>query len=296
MRSLARQGGFLQALRRALEAAGLTVLQIDHEDAPGQYELNLRHDEVLRSADHLMLVRLAGRALAEAHGAVFSCMPKPFADQPGSGLHVHASLWQDTGDGGPARNLFAGESSDPMHPQALSPLAQHFVAGLLAHSPALCALAAPTVNSYRRLAVRRTRSGTSWAPASISHGPNNRTAQVRTLADRIEWRLPDAAANPYLLSAGLIAAGLDGIDRALPLPPACRDDLFELDAPARAALGIGALPASLAEALDTFEASALLREALGPEAHREFLALGRAQWDEYAGHVSDWEWARWADA
>ncbi len=288
LQSLPRRLGFLHGLRSALEACGLTVLQADHEDAHGQYELNFLHDEALRSADHLMLFKLAAQALAEAEGAVFSTMPKPFADQPGSGLHLHVSLWAGK------QNLFAGPSADMMDPQALSPLAGHFIAGLLHHSAALCALAAPTVNSYKRLAVGKSLSGTSWAPAVVAQGPNNRTALVRTLAGRFEWRLPDASANPYLVTAGLIAAGLDGIDRGLAPPPPRTEDLFELTPAALAERGIPPLPASLGEAAEALAASTVLQSGLGPALHAELVRLHQAEWQAYARHVSPWELARYA--
>ena len=281
LKSLPRQLPFLQALRGALEAAGLEVEQIDHEDAHGQFELNFRFDEALRSADHLMLFKLAAHALAEQQGAVFSMMPKPFANQPGSGLHFHVSLWRA------GQSLFAGEGGQ------LSKLAEHFIAGMLAHSAALSALAAPTVNSYKRLVVGESLSGTTWAPAYVAHGPNNRTAMVRTLGDRFEWRTPDAAANPYLASAGLIAAGLDGIDRELTLPAACDDDLFALPPAAIRSRGIDLLPQSLGEAVDALESSEVMHAALGDTLHAEFVRLKRAEWIEYARHVSDWEHARY---
>lgn len=282
LKSLPRQLGFLQSLRAALESSGLTVLQIDHEDAHGQYELNFLHDEALRSADHLMLFKLAAQALAEQHGAVFSMMPKPFANQPGSGLHFHVSLWHD------GHTLFEGAGGMP-----LSPHAQHFIAGVLHHSAALSALASPTVNSYKRLVVGESLSGTSWAPAYVAHGPNNRTASIRTLKGRFEWRTPDAAANPYLATAGLIAAGLDGIDRRLELPHPCHDDLYTMSPAEIERRGIGLLPQSLGEAVDAFEASEMLHAALGETLHREFVRLKRAEWIEYARHVSDWEHQRY---
>jgi len=276
LKSLPRQAGFLHALRAALEAAGLDVLQIDHEDAHGQYEVNFAHDEALASADHLMLFKLAAHALAEAHGMVFSMMPKPFANQPGSGLHFHVSLWQ----GG----------------QPVDAVAKHFIAGVLAHAPALCAIAAPTVNSYKRLTVGESLSGTTWAPASIAHGPNNRTALVRTLPGRFEWRLPDASANPYLATAALIAAGLDGVDRRLDPGEAVHDDLFVMPQAEQRARGIGLLPQSLAEALDALAADAVVRGALGETLAAEFLRLKRAEWTEYARHVGPWELDRYAAA
>jgi glutamine synthetase len=175
-------------------------------------------------------------------------------------------------------------------------LLRHFVGGVLAHSAGLAALAAPTVNSYKRLVVGESITGTSWAPASVSHGPNNRTALVRTLPGRFEWRLPDAAANPYLATAGLIAAGLDGLERRLDPGPACDDDLFEASAQALHERGIVPLPQSLGEAAAALEADAVLCEALGPALAGQLIASQRAEWAAYARHVSDWELRRYADA
>jgi glutamine synthetase len=155
-------------------------------------------------------------------------------------------------------------------------------------------LAAPTVNSYKRLVVGESLSGTTWAPAYVAHGPNNRTALVRTLPGRFEWRVPDASANPYLATAGLIAAGLDGIDRELDPGAPCADDLFALTLPQIRQRGIPLLPQSLSEAIDTFESSELLHAALGDTLHHEFVRLKRAEWIEYARHVSPWEHQRYA--
>ncbi|RZS58275.1 type III glutamate--ammonia ligase [Sphaerotilus mobilis] len=297
LQSLPRQTPLLQALRAALEADGAQVQQIDHEDAHGQYELNFRHADVLTSCDRLMLFKLAAQRLAEQHGCTCSFMPKPWADQPGSGMHFHVSLW----DG--ERPVFEdldehGHLADPAYPagtpRTSDRLARHFVAGVLAHSAALCALAAPTVNSYKRLVVGESLSGTSWAPAYVAHGPNNRTALVRTLPGRFEWRLPDASANPYLAAAGLIAAGLDGIARQLDPGPAVSDDLFTLDLAAIRARGIAVLPQSLAEAADALADDSVLADALGATLHTQLLALQRDEALRYARHVSDWELARYA--
>jgi glutamine synthetase len=288
LKSLPRQQAFLAELADGLRACGLDVFQIDHEDAHGQYELNFMHDHALASADALMLFKLAAHALAERHGSVFSMMPKPFANQPGSGMHFHVSLWQGE------RGLFDAASADPGG--ALPALLRHFIGGVLAHSAALCAIAAPTVNSYKRLVVGESLSGTSWAPAVVAHGPNNRTALVRTLPGRFEWRLPDASANPYLASAALIAAGLDGIDRRLDPGAACTDDLFERTPAELAARGIGVLPQSLGEAVAALEADAVVRDALGTALAAEFIHLKRLEWTAYARHVSGWELDRYADA
>ncbi|MEP6503223.1 MAG: type III glutamate--ammonia ligase [Betaproteobacteria bacterium] len=286
LKSLPRQQPFLIELRLALEAAGMTVQQTDHEDAHGQYEINFENADALASADNVTLFKLAAHTLAERSGAVFSMMPKPFADQPGSGLHFHVSLWEGE------RCVFSNADGAA----GLSPLAGHFVAGVLAHSSALTALAAPTVNSYKRLVVGESITGTTWAPAYVAHGPNNRTAVVRTLDGRFEWRLPDASANPYLAIAGLIAAGLDGVDRALAPGAPCTDDLFALDLAQIRARGIPLLPQSLLEAVDALRADEVVRGALGAALADEFDRLKRLEWTAYARHVSAWELARYATA
>lgn len=281
LKSLPRQRAFIDELVAGLQACGLDVFQIDHEDAHGQYEINFLHADVLTSADRLMLFKLAAQAVAERHGSVFSMMPKPFANQPGSGMHFHVSLWDERS----GRGLFDGDSTT----------LRQFIGGVLAHSAALCAIAAPTVNSYKRLVVGESLSGTSWAPAYVAHGPNNRTALVRTLPGRFEWRLPDASANPYLASAALIAAGLDGIDRQLDPGPAMTDDLFELPLAEIRRRGIALLPQSLGEAADALEADDVIRAALGETLATQFAGLQREDWIAYARHVSAWEVARYAD-
>ena len=283
LKSLSRQAALLQQLRAALEACGLTVQQLDHEDAHGQYELNFEHGEALLSADRLMLFKLAAHALAEQHGAVFSMMPKPFADQPGSGMHFHVSLWQDR------RCLFEpGQGA-----QDLSALGQQFIAGVLAHSPALCALAVPTVNSYKRLAASASITGSTWAPAVVAHGPNNRTALIRTLPGRFEWRLPDASANPYLALAGLIAAGLDGIDCGLEPPSGATQDLTQI-APG-ALQGVARLPSHPGDAAAALLQSEVLSAALGRTAVEQIAALQQAEWRSYLAQISQWEYAQYAE-
>ena len=293
LKSLRRQLGFLQTLSSTLQACGLDVLQVDHEDAHGQFEVNFAYGDALLSCDRLMLFKMAAHALAEARGMVFSMMPKPFANQPGSGMHFHVSLWQRgsrDGDGDDdERCVFdAGLGSG-----SLSMLGRQFVAGVLHHAPALAALAAPTVNSYKRLTVGESLSGTTWAPAYIAHGPNNRTAMVRTLPGRFEWRLPDASCNPYLATAALVAAGLDGIDRQLDPGPDCTDDLFTWPMARLHAAGVKLLPQSLAEALDALQADEVISAVLGPTLQVEFLRLKRREWTAYARHVSAWELERY---
>ena len=294
LKSLPRQNEFLAQLVVGLKACGLDVFQIDHEDAHGQFEVNFIHSDALTSADNLMLFKMAAQALAEQRGMVFSMMPKPIANQPGSGMHFHVSLWEGAGDN--ARCLFQqrGAQRDGQRGGNLTAIGQHFIAGVLAHSAALCAIAAPTVNSYKRLMVGQTLSGTSWAPAYVAHGPNNRTALVRTLGGRFEWRLPDASANPYLATAAVIAAGLDGIDRKLDPGPACEDDLFELSLAQVRARGIALLPQDLNQALMALRGDEVICAALGDTLSGQFIDLKHAEWDAYRRHVSDWEVQRYA--
>jgi glutamine synthetase len=205
-------------------------------------------------------------------------------------MHFHVSLW--SGGKEDARCLFDTHGDD--HGRDLSSLGQHFIAGVLAHSAALCAVAAPTVNSYKRLVVGESISGTSWAPAYVAHGSNNRTALVRTLSGRFEWRLPDASANPYLATAALIAAGLDGIERKLDPGPACADDLFEVPLAQIRARGIEVLPQDLNEALRALRVDEVVCAALGETLTAQFIQLKNAEWTEYRQHVSDWEMQRYA--
>jgi glutamine synthetase len=193
---------------------------------------------------------------------------------------MHLSI----GDG--QRNLFQ-DKSDP-NGLELSPMAYQFMAGLLHHAPALTALCAPTINSYKRLVVGRSLTGATWAPAYISYGDNNRSTMVRIPKGRLELRLPDGACNPYLATAAVIAAGLDGIEKGMH-PGAPRNvNLYEWSEAQLKEAGIGLLPQNLNAALDALEADSVIREALGPVTD-EFLKFKRMEWIEYMRHVSDWE-------
>jgi glutamine synthetase len=279
-KGLSRTRAYLERLSDAMRASGLDVYQIDHEDANGQFELNYTYTDCLKSCDHFVFFKMASGEIANQMGMVCTFMPKPFANRPGNGMHMHLSL----GDG--ERNLF----SDPSDARGLelSPMAYHFLGGLLAHAPALAALCAPTVNSYKRLVVGRSLTGATWAPAYISYGDNNRSTMVRVPKGRLELRLPDGSCNPYLATAAVIAAGLDGIDRALDPGDPHNVNLYDWTPAQLRAAGIGLLPQNLDQALDALERDALIREALGPVAD-EFLTLKRMEWLEYMRHVSDWE-------
>ena len=279
-KGLSRNRQFLETLVEALRQVDIDVYQIDHEDANGQFEINYTYADCLTSADHYLLFKMAASEIAHDLGMVCSFMPKPFANRPGNGMHMHMSI----GDG--ERNLFA-DASDA-HGLGLSALAYHFLAGILAHAPALAALCAPTVNSYKRLVVGRSLTGATWAPAYISYGDNNRSSMVRIPGGRLELRLPDGACNPYLATAAVIAAGLDGIDRQLNPGAPHNQNLYQLSPEQLHAAGIGILPQNLHEALAALEQDSVLRQALGPVID-EFLSLKHMEWVEYMRHVSDWE-------
>ncbi len=287
-KSLTRQADFVVELVDALRDCGMDIFQIDHEDANGQFEVNWRYADALRAADDLMLFKMAAHSIAEQYGYIFSMMPKPFADRPGSGLHFHLSL-NDAAGGAPL-----ADASDPKG-QGLSRTGYAFMAGLLHHAAALAALCAPTVNSYKRLVVGESLSGSTWAPAHIGYGFNNRTTLARTVAGRIEWRLPDASANPYVALAGVIAAGLDGIERELDAGEPIDEDLYELSTAELKQRDIRMLPQNLGEAVNALEADTVLREHIGVEFCNEFLRLKRMEWIEFSRTVHTWELERYAE-
>jgi glutamine synthetase len=284
LKALMRQRAFLDDLCQRLGALGFALEQTDHEDACGQFEINYAHDHALAAADRYQLFKLTAHSTAEAHGLVFSCMPKPLADQPGSGLHFHLSITNTHGQ---------AVMADPAGALGLSATGHAVVVGLLAHADALAALCAPTVNSYKRLAVSQSASGTTWSPVWKAVGSNNRSALVRAVDGRIEWRLPDPSCNIYVALAGVIAAALDGVDRAMASVPATEVDLYQ--AHARGEATPERLPRDLCAALDALAADTRLTEALGPAYVAEHLAYGRAEWDSWTQQVSEWEWARYGD-
>jgi glutamine synthetase len=279
-KGLSRTRAFLEKLTESMRAVGIDVYQIDHEDANGQFEINYTYTDCLTSCDHFVFFKMAACEIANELGLICSFMPKPFANRPGNGMHMHISI----GDG--ERNLFSDKSD--LAGMGLSKLAYQFTAGLLAHAPALAALCNPTVNSYKRLVVGRSLTGATWAPAYISYGDNNRSTMIRMPGERIELRLPDGSCNPYLATAAVIAAGLDGVERELAISEPANENLYDWSPAKLQEHGIRVLPQNLEQALDALESDRLVCDALGPVAD-EFLKLKRMEWLEYMRHVSDWE-------
>jgi glutamine synthetase len=287
-KGLARASAFLRTLVQSLQAAGLDIYQVDHEDANGQFEVNFTYRDCLTTADNYVLFKMAASEIAHSMGMICTFMPKPFSNRTGTGSHFHISIG-DTGNG----NIFHDDSDE--NGLGLSPVAYHFLGGILAHARGLTALAAPSVNSYKRLVVGRSLSGSTWAPAYIGYGNNTRTAMVRVPGGRLELRLPDGSCNAYLATAGIIAAGLDGVKRKLNPGKPNNTDLYQLTPEAIREQGIGILPQNLSEALDAFAADDVLRESIGENLAQEFIRLKRMEWIEYSRHVSAWETQRYLE-
>jgi glutamine synthetase type III len=282
---LMRRIELIRAICDAMIALGWSPYQVDHEDANGQFEMNWTYADALTTADRHVFFKFMVKQLAEQRGLRATFMPKPFADLTGNGCHVHVSLWDAEG----GANLF----HDAADEAGLSPLAYAFLGGVLAAAEPLTALLNPTVNSYKRINARSTASGATWSPNTMTYGGNNRTHMVRIPeAGRFELRLADGAANPYLLQAGILAAGLDGA--ANQRDPGKRLDvnMYEASEVAQAARR---LPHNLLDALRALDASAMLREALGPSFVDSYVKLRMVEWQDYMSHLTEWERERSLD-
>ncbi len=253
-----------------LEEMGIGVEHAQHEDAPGQHEIDLRYTDALTMADTVMSVRHVVKELARQHGVAASFMPKPLAHVQGSGMHTHLSLWRDEA------NAFIGDG-----PYGLSEVATKFIAGLVHHAPEITAITNQWVNSYKRLVPgAEAPVDAEWArydAAALVRVPSVKPGRVDST--RVEYRSPDPAANPYLAFAVILAAGLRGVSGNYELPPEG----------ARTA----PLPQSLAQAVDLMEHSELMHETLGEHQVEWFLRNKRAEWDAYRGQVTAFELERY---
>ena len=271
--------GLRRQMTSTLAAFGIEVEAMHHEVATGQHEIDFRYSDALTTADNAVTFRLALKIIAQLNGLYGTFMPKPIRGISGSGMHVHQSLTYLANE----RNAFA----DPGDPHGLSRIAKQFIAGQLAHARGMCAILAPLVNSYKRLVVGYE------APVHISWARINRSALIRVPrastpeAARLELRCPDPSCNPYLAFAVMLAAGLDGIRRELPVPEATEENLYLLDTPRRAAAHI--LPGSLNQALNALEEDEVVRAALGPHICTRFIDAKRLEWEEFRLEVTPWE-------
>jgi glutamine synthetase len=268
---------YLDDLAGSLDAQGIELEQYYSELGHGQHEISTGHASALRAADLQLLTRETIRGVATRHGLVASLAPKPWPENAGNGCHIHFSLWDADGD----RNRFHDASAD----DRLSGEARSFVAGVLEHLPGLCGLTAPSFNSYHRILPQY------WAGAFVCWGHDNREAPVRVpsvfwgmeeASTNVELKAADASSNPYLAVGGLIAAGLDGIERGLEPPEPVEVDPATIDEQERAARGIVRLPTSQQEALDALEADEPLTGALGPVLAQSYLTVRRSEWAAYS--------------
>ena len=281
---------WLDEMVTTMNGLGWDVYSLDHEDGNSQFEFDFNYADALTMADRYIFFRYMAKIIAAKHGLLATFMPKPFADKTGNGAHFNMSL----ADKRTGKNLFKSDK-DPRG-LGLSPLAYSFIAGILRHGRALCAVLAPTVNSYKRLIRRGAMSYYSWAPVFNSFGTNNRTNSIRVPMNggRCESRNADSACNPYLAAALVLAAGLEGVREKLDPGEPHHENLYELSPAELEKIGVQELPRTLGEAVDAFEADPFVTKILGQELRDEFIKYKRAEWTEYHQTVSQWEIDRYA--
>lgn len=267
-----------------LEKMSVPVEYTFHATGRSQHGMSLRHAEALSMSDAITTAKLIIKQQAYESGCHASFMPKPLAGEDGSAMFLHQSLFDHDGN-----NVFWGEDDERYH---LSDIAKHYMAGILAHAREISAITNPTVNSYKRI----TTGGDS-VPQYATWGLRNRASMVRIpvykpgkqLSTRIELRSPDPMANPYLVNAVTLAAGLDGIERKLELPPEATAETLKLTDRQMLEAGYAPLPRSLKEALDVFEDSQFMKDALGEHIHSFFLKKKRNEWHKFESTITEWE-------
>lgn len=267
-----------------LEKMSVPVEYTFHAAGRSQHGISLRHAEALSMSDAITTAKLIIKQQAYESGCHASFMPKPLAGEDGSAMFLHQSLFDHDGN-----NVFWGEDDEKYH---LSDIAKHYMAGILAHAREISAITNPTVNSYKRI----TTGGDS-VPQYATWGLRNRASMVRIpvykpgkqLSTRIELRSPDPMANPYLVNAVTLAAGLDGIERKLELPPEATAETLKLTGRQMVEAGYAPLPRSLKEALDVFEDSQFMKDALGEHIHSFFLKKKRDEWHKFESTITEWE-------
>ncbi len=277
--ALMRRYDIITEICDSMIALGWGPYQNDHEDANGQFEMNWAYDDALLTADRHVFFKFMVKSIAEKHGLRATFMPKPFVHLTGNGCHTHVSMWDKTG----AKNLF----HDPKGELGLSKLGYQFLAGVIHSADALCSIWNPTVNSYKRINAPRTTSGATWAPNSVTYTGNNRTHMVRIPdAGRFELRLMDGAANPYLMQAGTLAAGLDGI--ANKRDPGKRLDI-NMYTEGEKLRGVKKLPLNLLDAIRLTGKSRMLREAFGDACVDSYVKLRMQEWNSFKSEITPWE-------
>ncbi|MCR9109074.1 type III glutamate--ammonia ligase [Marivita sp. XM-24bin2] len=260
--------------------------QNDHEDANGQFEMNWEFDDVLATADKHSFFKFMVKSVAEKHGFRATFMPKPIEGLTGNGCHAHISVWDAPGDASKV-NVFAGEGEGQTGEVGLSERGKHFLGGIMKHASALAAITNPTVNSYKRINAPRTMSGATWAPNTVTWTGNNRTHMVRVPGPgRFELRLPDGAANPYLLQAVIIAAGLSGIHSKA--DPGKRHDI-DMYAEGHKVRGAPKLPLNMLDAIREFDKDKELKKMMGDAFSSSYVKMKMQEWNSFVTHFSNWE-------
>lgn len=277
--TLMRRFDVIAEICDAMLAMGWGAYQNDHEDANGQFEMNWMYADALVTADRHAFFKYMVKAIAEKHGFRATFMPKPFSHLTGNGCHMHLSVWDSAGN----TNLF----HDPQGELGLSSLGYHFIGGVLHSAAALCAFTNPTINSYKRIHAPVTTSGATWSPNTISYSGNNRTHTIR-IPDpgRFELRLADGSANPYLLPAALIAAGLDGMTEKRDPGPRYDNNSYTNPLPPGM---VKELPTNLLDALRNLESNPLFPQALGHEFVTSYVKLKYQEWQDYSTRITPWE-------
>ncbi|MBO1580948.1 type I glutamate--ammonia ligase [Bacillus sp. XF8] len=261
-----------------LEEMGFEIEASHHEVAPGQHEIDFKYANALRSCDDIQTFKLVVKTIARKHGLHATFMPKPLFGVNGSGMHCNLSLFKN------GENVFYDQNGDLQ----LSDDARHFIAGILKHAPAFTAVANPTVNSYKRLVPGYE------APCYVAWSAQNRSPLVRIpasrgISTRVEVRSVDPAANPYLVMATLLAAGLDGIKNKLTPPAAVDRNIYVMTKEEREEAGIVDLPATLAQALVTLQSDEVVCGALGEHLLEHFIEAKEIEWDMFRTQVHQWE-------
>ena len=282
LRALHRNLDMMTTLIKYMQELGWDPYANDHEDATCQYETNWTYADALTTADRHTFFKWMVKTVAEENGLLATFMPKPFTNLTGNGAHFHMSLWDEPNQ----TNLFLDENDEC----GLTQLAYWFTGGILKHAKAITAVANPLVNSYKRLVRGAPRSGASWAPVYVTYGANNRTQMIRIPAPgRIENRLGDGAANPYLTMTVLLAAGLDGIENQIDPGERNVDNLYVVSEDELKRRNIGFLPTTLIDALEHLERDEVIKNALGADYADYYIEVKRAEWNRYNRSVSQWE-------
>ena len=292
MRALTRNLPFVTEVANNITALGWDNYATDHEDANGQFEQNWDYADALTTCDRSVFFRYMVESMAQERGLIATFMPKPFGHLTGNGCHFHMSLWK--GD----ENVFHSDPANDPRGLGLSEIGYNFLGGLTANATAYIGITAPTVNSYKRLVVGEPTSGSTWAPAYVTYGYNNRSMMLRIPDEgRIEDRTVDGSCNPYLAATAVLAAGLDGIERGLDPGDPTSENMFKTTAAEREEMGIMTLPANLLDATRELERNDVMRKAFGSHDGRDyidyFIERKRVEWTTFHEQISNYELDRY---